>query len=275
VPSTKRRHRISHSRLAMPLPPYDIRVRRELAHRRTLVAMLRHLQRILLLHVLDATAATIAGLIALRIIPIPANRSILPLMVGFVLVGLDGRRAYQPGEGRRDPWRVITGVMLAFAVAALVSVFPPLYDLPVAFVALFSVFSTVIILCERAVVDFFVRQMYAHGVGLRRAIIVGRTSDADSIVGGLRGEAHDHFVAGFVTPAATAEAGALGTLVELEAIIRKEEPAELILSTQLPVEAFRRVSDICVRNAGRSRSGSETSPASGSTPFGSKFLRSS
>jgi exopolysaccharide biosynthesis polyprenyl glycosylphosphotransferase len=232
----------------MPLPPYDIRVRRELAHRRTLVAMLRHLQRVVLLHVLDGMAAAVAGLLALRIIPIPANRSILPLMVGFVLVGLDGRRAYQAAEGRRDPWRIITGVLLAFAAAALVSVFPPLYDLPLGFVALFSLFSAGAILVERTFVDFLVRQMYAHGVGLRRAIIVGRTSDADSIVKGLGGEAQDHFVAGFVTPAAVAEPGALGNLVELETIIRREEPAELILSTQLPIEAFRRVADICVRN---------------------------
>src|SRR4051794_22379558 len=90
APPNVRRHRISHSRLAMPLPPYDIRVRRELAHRRTILAMLRHLQRIVFLHVLDAAAALGAGLVALRLVPIPANRSILPLLVGFVLVGLDG-----------------------------------------------------------------------------------------------------------------------------------------------------------------------------------------
>jgi exopolysaccharide biosynthesis polyprenyl glycosylphosphotransferase len=232
----------------MPLPPYDIRVRRELAHRRTLVAMLRHFQRVLLLHLLDAAAATAAGFFALRVLPIPANRSILPLMVGLVIVGLDGRRAYQAAEGRRDPWRIITGVLLAFAAAVLVSVFPPLYELPLGFVALFSVFAAAGILLERTIVDFLVRQLYAHGVGLRRAIIVGRNSDADSTMKGLRGAAQDHFVVGFVTPAASAETGALGTLVDLEGIIRQEEPAELILSTQLPAEAFRRVADICVRN---------------------------
>ena len=232
----------------MPLPPYDIRVRRELAHRRTLVAIARHLQRIVLLHILDAAAAAGAGLVALRMIPVAANRSILPLMVGFVLVGLDGRRAYEPAHGRRDPRRIITGVLLAFAAAALVSVFPPLYDLPLSFVALFSLFSVVAILLERTVVDLLVRQLYAHGVGLRRAILVGRQVETDSVVAALRGEAQDHFMVGYVTPAVAPEPGALGTLVDLESIIRREEPAELILTTQLPVEAYRRVADICVRN---------------------------
>jgi exopolysaccharide biosynthesis polyprenyl glycosylphosphotransferase len=232
----------------MPLPPYDIRVRRELAHRRTLLAMLRHLQRIVLLHVLDAGAATGAGFVALRILPIPANHSILPLLVGFVLVGLDGRRAYQPAHGRRDPARILSGVLLGFVAASLVSILPPLYDLPLAFVTLFAVLAAAAILFERTLVDFLVRQMYAHGVGLRRAIIVARASDADSIVDALRVEVQDHFVVGFVTPAAVADASALGTLVDLEAVIRKEEPAELILGTQLPSEAFSRVADICLRN---------------------------
>jgi exopolysaccharide biosynthesis polyprenyl glycosylphosphotransferase len=210
--------------------------------------MLRHFQRIVLLHVLDAGAATLAGLAALRVLPIAADRSILPLMVGLVLVGLNGRRAYQPAQGRRDPGRIATGVLLAFTAAALVSVVPPLYNIPIGFIALFSLFSAAALLIERAIVDFLVRQLYAHGVGLRRSIIVGRVADTVSIVDAIRGEAQDHFVAGFVTPAAVADPDALGTLVDLESIIRTQEPEELILSTQLPVEAYRRVADICVRN---------------------------
>jgi exopolysaccharide biosynthesis polyprenyl glycosylphosphotransferase len=55
-------------------------------------------------------------------------------------------------------------------------------------------------------------------------------------------------VVGHVAPGNVIDASALGALVDLEAIIRREEPAELIISTPLSVEAYRRVADICVRN---------------------------
>src|SRR4051812_3134803 len=86
-----RRFRVSASRLAIPLPPYDIRVRRELAHRRTFVAIGRHLLRIVSLHVLDIGAAILAALGALQIVPVPDGRAIIPLMVGLVIVGLEWR----------------------------------------------------------------------------------------------------------------------------------------------------------------------------------------
>jgi exopolysaccharide biosynthesis polyprenyl glycosylphosphotransferase len=247
-PTEHRRYRSSQPRLAIPLPPYDIRVRRELAHRRTIVAMCRHLFRILSLHVFDAGAATLAGLIALHFLPIPTGQSILPLMVGLVLVGLNGRRAYQPAEGRRDPGRVISGVALAFVAGTLVSVFPPLTELPISFVALFSILSAGAILIDRALVELAVRAMYERGVGIRRAIIVGKASDAQLVVTALQSDAKDHFVVGHVVPGGVGDSNALGTLVDLESILRREEPAELIIGTPLSAEAYRRVADICVRN---------------------------
>lgn len=244
----QRRFRTSQPRLTIPLPPYDVRVRRELAHRRTIVALCRHVLRVLSLHVLDACAAIAAGLLAIRVIPIAAGQSILPLMVGFVIVGLNGRRAYQAAEGRRDPIRILSGVALAFVAGVLISVFPPLYDLPIAFVGVFALFSAATVLAGRVIIDIVVRELYAHGVGLRRAIIVGRAADAQLVVGALRSEAKDHFVVGHVSPGAATDTDALGALVDLESIIRREEPAELILCTQLSAEAYRRVADICVRN---------------------------
>lgn len=243
-----RRFRASQPRLAIPLPPYDVRVRRELAHRRTIVALGRHVLRVLSLHVLDATAALAAGLVALELIPVPVGRSILPLMIGLVLVGLNGRRAYQPADGRRNPVRILSGIGLAFLAGALVSLFPPLDDLPIAFVVTFSLFAAATVLAGRVAVDVVVRELYAHGVGLRRAIIVGRATDAQSVVTALATEAKDHFVVGHVSPGAVGDADALGVIVDLEAIIRREEPAELIISTPLSPEAYRRVADICVRN---------------------------
>ena len=243
-----RRFRISQPRLAIPLPRYDVRVRRELAHRRTIVALFRHVLRVLSLHALDAVAAAAAGLIALQVVPIPPGRTVLPLMVGLVLVGLNGRRAYQPAEGRRDPFRILSGVALAFLAGSLVSLFPPLDDLPITFVIAFALFAAATVLSGRAIVDIVVRQLYARGVGLRRAIIVGRSADAQAVVSALRSEAKDHFVVGHVAPGAVTDSDSLGALVDLESVIRREEPVELIISTPLSAEAYRRVADICVRN---------------------------
>src|SRR4051794_30180201 len=93
-----RRHRISHSRLTMPLPPYDIRVRRELAHRRMLLALARHVLRIGSLHVLDAMACLSAALLARQFLAVSSTLTTLVLLVGLVLLGLNGRGAYKPAE---------------------------------------------------------------------------------------------------------------------------------------------------------------------------------
>jgi exopolysaccharide biosynthesis polyprenyl glycosylphosphotransferase len=245
----QRRYRISSPRQAISLPAYDIRVRRELAHRRTLLAIVRHIVRVVTLHLLDGVAATTAAFVSLRLMPIGPGRSIVPLMVGLILLGLEGRGAYQSAHGRRDPWRIVSGAGLAFVAGALVSIFPPLYDIPLGFIALFALLATVALLAERAIVDVIVRQAYAHGVGLRRAVIVGRATDVDSVIAALRADGQkDHLVVGYVTPGPAHDSAALGSLAELEVIIGREEPAELILCTQLAIEAHRRVADVCVRN---------------------------
>ena len=211
--------------------------------------MARHVLRVVTLHVLDIAAATAAAFAALELMPISAGRSIIPLMVGLVVLGLEGRGAYQSAHGRRDPWRIVSGVGLAVVAGALVSVFPPLYDIPLGFIGVFALLATVALLSERAIVDAVVRQAYAHGVGLRRAVIVGPAADVDSVITGLRNDGQkDHLVVGYVIPGPGHEAGALGSLADLEAIIGREEPAELILSTQLSTETYRRVADVCVRN---------------------------
>lgn len=247
--SEPRRHRISASRLAIPLPAYDIRVRRELAHRRTFLAIGRHILRVVSLHVLDAGSVALAAFIALEIVPHGADRATIPLVVGLMLLGLEGRGAYRAAHGRRDPWRIISGLGLGAVASAMVSLFFPIEGFPLWFVVTAALFAMITVVGERVIVDAIVRQAYAHGVGLRRAVVVGRASDVDEVIAGLRDdEQRDHFIVGHVVPGAVAEPGALGTLVELESVIRREEPAELILRTQLTEEAYRRVADICVRN---------------------------
>lgn len=209
----------------------------------------RHVLRVVSLLVLDALSASIAAFLALAVIPVSEGLTIVPLMVGLVLLGLLGRGAYQAAHGRRDPWRIVTGVALAYIAASLVAILPPPYELPLEFAGLFALFALIAVLGERAVVDAIVRQAYAHGVGLRRAVVVGRAGDVDLVIAGLReDERNDHFIVGHVVPGPATDTGALGTLVDLESIVRREEPAELILCSQLSAEAFRRVAQICVRN---------------------------
>jgi exopolysaccharide biosynthesis polyprenyl glycosylphosphotransferase len=226
-----------------------VRVRRELAHRRTLLAIGRHILRIVTLHALDALTGTAAAFASLALMPNAATQSVIPLLVGLVLLGLEGRGAYQAADGRRNPWRIVTGVALAFVAGALVTAFGPVNNIPISFIALYCVLATIALVIQRALVDKLVDKAYAHGVGLRRAIIVGRSSDVDPVIQALRADGHqDHLVVGHVVPGPSPDATALGSLADLEAIIGREEPAELILCTQLTNEAHRRVADVCVRN---------------------------
>lgn len=247
--SEGRRYRVSGSRLAIPLPPHDIRVRRELAHRRTFLAIGRHVLRVVSLHVLDAACVALAAYAALEVVPFGTDASSVPLVVGLMLLGLEGRGAYRAAHGRRDPWRIVSGLGLGGVAAVMVSALMPVEELPLSFVIISSLFAMITVVVERVVVDALIRQAYAHGVGLRRALVVGRASDLEEVISALRSdEQRDHLIVGHVVPGATAEPGALGTIVDIESIIRKEEPAELILRTPLSDEAYRRVADICVRN---------------------------
>lgn len=249
VAPAPRRHRVSHPNLAIPLPPYDIRVRRELAHRRTLIALGRHVLRIVTLHVLDSAAIAAAAILGLRLIPTEATTGSLPLMIGLMVLGLEARGAYRSAHGRRDPDRILSGIAIGGIAAGLISVLGLPREFTLEFTVVATLFSVVAVLIERTVVDAVVQQAYAHGVGLRRALIVGSSADADLVMQGLRDDSQkDHFIVGYVVPGPAENDAALGTLIDLESIIRREEPAELILSTSLTTEAFRRVADICVRN---------------------------
>ena len=244
-----RRHRVSHSRLSIPLPAYDVRVRRELAHRRTLIAFGRHLLRVLSLHLLDGAAIVAAVRISFTIYPLTDEAGLMPLFVGLMLLGLNARGAYRAAHGRRDGARLVTGVAIGTAAASLISVLSAVQDFPILLVVLVATIACALIVLERTVVDAIVRMAYARGVGLRRALVVGARRDFQRVVSELRGdEQQDHLIVGYVVPTGAPDEESHGSLVDLESIIRDEEPAELILCTQLSSEAYVRVADICMRN---------------------------
>jgi exopolysaccharide biosynthesis polyprenyl glycosylphosphotransferase len=244
-----RRHRVSHSRLTMPLPPYDIRVRREIAHRRTLVAISRDILRIVSLHLLDGCGVASAVWLANKFYTPRDDFAVLPLMVGLILLGLEARGAYRAAHGRRDGGRIATGVLIGTLGASFIAMLSPVDELSLVFLGVVGLIACAFLLIERWIVDAVVRLAYSSGVGLRRALVLGSRSDWQGVVSELRRESgQDHLVVGFVVSSAAPEQDCRGCIIDLEAIIRDEEPAELILCAELSDEAYRRVADICVRN---------------------------
>jgi hypothetical protein len=80
------------------LPPYDIRVRRELAQRRLIVSIIRHALRVATLHVFDALAVAASAIVVTQLTQIADGRRLWPALVGLVLIGLNANGAYRAGE---------------------------------------------------------------------------------------------------------------------------------------------------------------------------------
>ncbi len=231
------------------LPPYDIRVRRELAQRRLLLSIVRHALRIATLHTLDAIAVAASAIALIRVTAVPDPHRLWPALVALVLIGLNANGAYRAGEARRDPRRLCLGVLLAVVVLAVVSAIPPGIEVPIAFVPGFFAAALAMLAIERWVVDAVVRQAYARGIGLRKAIVVGRRSDVDEVITSLQNDSHrDHHIIGYVTPTYVHDAKAIGTVDHLDVILDREDPAELIIAGCPSPEVVRRVADACVKH---------------------------
>ena len=175
-------------------------------------------------------------------------RSFIPLFVALVLIGLNANGAYRPGAARRDLRRLTLGVVFAGAVLTAFTLLPPKIGLPLWFLPAFAAVCLAALAVERRLADVVVREAYAHGIGLRRAIIVGRKADAAEVLAGLKlGERRDHQIIGFVTPARMHDTTSLGTIDELDAILSREDPAELIIAGSHQADVVRRVADASIK----------------------------
>ncbi|HEU4996616.1 MAG TPA: sugar transferase, partial [Gemmatimonadaceae bacterium] len=242
------------------LPSYDVRVRRELAHRRYMVSVARQAVRQVTLHAFDAVVVMLAAwtagqLSGDRILP-AAPRSWVAL-VAFVLVGLNVRGSYRSGAARRDSRRLFTGVLIGTALAALAKSFPvpSPYGPGLQFLAIFGVVALAGLVVERHVVDALVRQAYVRGFGLRRALVVCMGPQASEVMsglvtrardgGGLAESFDDQLIVGFVTPDERRDAGALGSLAQIEDILDAQDVSEVIVATSLRTETLIAVSEAC------------------------------
>jgi exopolysaccharide biosynthesis polyprenyl glycosylphosphotransferase len=213
-----------------------------------LVSIGRQCLRIASLHVLDAIAVVGAALTASAIAPVTDTRRLWPALVGLVLVGLNANGAYRPGDARRDGGRLLLGVGLAGLVLAILAILPPSIEMPLAFLACFVPAALAALLVERSLVDVAVRQAYAHGSGLRKALIVGRHGDVDEILTGLHNDlSRDHRIIGYVTPSHVYDSKALGSIDDLDSILDREDAAELIIAGSLRSEVVQRVADACIK----------------------------
>jgi len=232
----------------LPIPAYDIRVRRELAQRRLLLSIARLIVRVASLHLLDAMAVAIAAATVASAAGSEPARQFTPLLVVLVLLGLEANGAYRAGDARRDLRRLGFGVALAAAVLGAATLLPPNIGLPLWFLPIFGAASLAVLAAERRLADAVVRAAYAHGIGLRRAIIVGRKADVAEMLTRLRDdEGSDHQIVGFVTPSRIHDTTALGSIDELDAILSREDPAELIIAGSQHADVVRRVADASIK----------------------------
>jgi exopolysaccharide biosynthesis polyprenyl glycosylphosphotransferase len=232
-----------------PLPQFDVRVTRELAHRRYVVSILRQLLRVATLNLLDAVVLFAAATTAAYLSDLPSSFARASTMVVFTLVGLHARQSYRPGDARRDANRLATGVLIGSVLAAVTMTLDTTWSTQESIV-IFAMTALVGLIIERRAVDEVVQLAYRKGLGLRRALIVARNYELSSLLVDLAPEhagrpAEDQVIAGYVTPDAKADDGALGTVDDIVEVLQKHEISEVLLATELEQETAARVAAAC------------------------------
>jgi exopolysaccharide biosynthesis polyprenyl glycosylphosphotransferase len=236
------------------LPAYDIRLRQELAQRRLLRALGRRASGILFLHGLDV-AAVVAAVFTAAVVAPPPPPHIADVLIqasGLTLLALHATMAYREPHGRRDVWRIAAAVVVAVIVAvvalAVVDTLPRHANLPPHFLIAFAPVAAIALFAGRCFFRLLLRQAHRHGLGLRKAVVVGLWSDVRTVMRTLeRDEQADHQILGCVTPNHGRDAKSLGSIDDLEAILDRLDPEELILSSALDPVLMRRVANACVK----------------------------
>jgi len=226
-----------------------VRLTRELAHRRFVLSVLRRSARMVSLHVLDAITIVGVAVASARVLDVPI-RGVLPALIAFLLLGLNVRGSYRAGDARRDLQRIMTGVLIGIVLAALATASQAAAPISGQFLAVFGLSCVAGLVAERALVDVLVHVAYAHGIGLRRAVIVARGENYRQVVAGIGPHqvgrpAEDQVIVGYVTPSLSREPDALGSLDDLEHVLDAHSVSELIVATPLRGEALVEAAEVC------------------------------
>jgi exopolysaccharide biosynthesis polyprenyl glycosylphosphotransferase len=233
-----------HVPLGMPL--HDIRLKRELTHRRLAVAMLRRVMRIITLHFVDGAllAGVILGVAALW--HEPALRDMVPAFVVIFLLSLNASGAYRPVGARLDWRRILSGIMLGAIILFSIAVMSPEIALPQPLIVPISAIGFGVLLTGRRVTVEVVRQAHAHGIGLRRAIVIGNLSEVGEALQQLRDKRSvEQYIVGHLAPDREPDPAALGTIADLPRTLDDLDIQEVVLATNLTDLALRDVANEC------------------------------
>ncbi|HET8655027.1 MAG TPA: sugar transferase [Longimicrobiaceae bacterium] len=232
---------------ASAMRPFDVRLKREIAHRRMTISVARRVLRVLSLHLVDGvvTAAVAAALGAATVAFDPLREYTLAV-IAIVLLSLNALSAYDPGDGRRDYRRLASGVALSLLILTCLIVFPPHLPLPLRAILGFGACEVVALALGRKGVDLLVRQVYVRGIGLRRAVLIGDLDDVGRAIVQLRDEQNlDQYLIGHLAPVGENDPTALGTVQDLARVMDQADVEEVIVATSLPAHVLREVTESC------------------------------
>ena len=231
---------------AMRMVEYDVRLRREITHRRLAVSLARRVLRIVTLHSLDAVlVGGTALLLALYWGVAPLVTPLIPALVGTFLLSLNAMATYRAGDGRRDEGRLASASVLAVLLLSLLSVFPPRLGLNVQFLTSLAAGAFAVLALGRMGADRLVRLAYARGIGLRRAVLVGSLYEVGQALRDLRDDRNvDQYVVGHLSVDGS-DPAAMGTVSDLPALLDRENVQEVLVATLLPAHLMRQVTEAC------------------------------
>ncbi|MBA2669276.1 MAG: sugar transferase [Gemmatimonadetes bacterium] len=239
---------------AIPQPPpstraraYDIRARQEILHRRQFYSVVRRLVRVVGLHAVDGVLlVSVALLVSGVAYGEPGMRAFVPAIVGIFLVSLNASASYKAGDARRDRLRLLAGVMMGSTVLALLTVFPPHLPLTWSLGGMLLLLTLVALAAGRKAVDLLVRQFYLHGIGLRRAVLIGTLDEVGTAIQQLRDDENaDQYLVGHLSPDGHSDPTALGMLNDLPDLLANDDVQEVIVASPLPASSLRQVAEWC------------------------------
>lgn len=228
---------------------YDVRLRRELTHRRLVVSIIRRFMRVVSLHLADG--AILAGVVVLLTglwEPFGVVKPYTAAIVAIFLLSLNALASYDPGDGRRDERRILSGVGLGLLFLLCLATFPPRIPLPPLFLAALGAAAFIFLASGRKLIDQLVRQAYVHGIGLRRTVMIGNLEEVGRAIRQLRDDRDNQYLVGHLAPDGQPDPTAIGTISELAGRLQEYDVQEVIVATVLPSPQIQAVADCCFEN---------------------------
>lgn len=230
----------------------DPRTKRDLLGRRLSRDVFRHVFRIGLLIALDAAAVLAAFALAPLVLPARALVSagaeldLLPLFLVLMLLGQACLRTYAPGRFRKDPERVVLGVLLASAAVLVLDAAHAAWSVALVPFSLVVLQTAVLVGVGRAAVSLALRQSYRRGLGCRRTLVIGEQDEFDAIRDRLASvRQSDIAIVGLLSPTGRRSPSALGSVAQAADVIEAHNVNNVIVSSHLPQEALRDVVRDC------------------------------